>query len=73
MLRRVNYPTCIAPNDVTDVIFLDVNVNGIQRDSYANDVDFLNFDAGTTAILNIGCASIDPGATLRVGKATETT
>ena len=41
-------------------IVFDVNVNYVQphsRTTYANDVKFSNFDAGTTTILNIGYAT----------------
>ena len=40
-----------------DVSVFDVNVNYVHpysRTTYANDVKFSNFVAGTTAILNIG-------------------
>ena len=42
------------------VIVFDVNVNYVQpysRTTYANDVINSNFEAGTTSILNIGCAT----------------
>ena len=35
--------------------------NPYSLTTYANDVTFLKFDAGTTAILNIGCASYSRG------------
>ena len=54
-----------------DVLVFDVNVNYVQphsRTSYANDVKFSNFVAGTTAILNIGTPHLRhhiAGVTLR--------
>ena len=46
------------------VIAFDVNVNYVQpysRTTYANNVKFSKFDAGTTSILNIGYASYSRG------------
>ena len=46
------------------VIALDVSVTYVQpysRTTYANDVTFSKFDAGTTSILNIGYASYSRG------------
>ena len=43
---------------------LDVNVTYVQpysRTTYANDVTFSKFDAGTTSILNIAYASHSRG------------
>ena len=43
---------------------LDVNVTYVQpysRTTYANDIKFSKFDAGTTSILNIGYASYSRG------------
>ena len=43
-----------------DVIGFDAYVNDVHpylRTAYANDVKKFKIDAGTTAILNIGCAS----------------
>ena len=42
----------------------DVNVNDAQpysRTTYANDVKFSKFDAGTTSILNIGTPHVRRG------------
>ena len=52
-------------------IGFDVNVNDVQphsRTTYANDVKFSKFDAGTTSILNIGTPHVRhhiAGVTLR--------
>ena len=61
MRRPCTYPSVhCAKVRRKDVIGFDMNVNYVpphSRTTYANDVKFSNFDAGTTAILNIGYAT----------------
>ena len=54
--KRYRYSYSVLKKWYRDNPSLDVNVNGVQRHSrtsYAKQRDFLNFDAGTTAILNM--------------------
>ena len=69
--RRMRRPWNIPQSTPQGRIGFDVNINDVQpysRTTYANDVKYSKFDAGTTSILNIGTPHVRhhiAGVTLR--------